>query len=112
MDSIKILARNMFYKLLRPFKEAYDNYRDDHMLFRHLTRAPGLIQETDNGVEIILIPQACFTPKVITIFNSILGSFNHSEQLLPDSKQRKLTIHLQQDNKSLFNDNKANSDKK
>lgn len=112
MDSIKILARNMFYKLLRPFKEAYDNYRDDHMLFRHLTRSPGLIQETDNGVEIILIPQACFTPKVITIFNSILGSFNHSEQLLPDSKQRKLTIHLQQDNKSLFNDNKANSDKK
>jgi len=110
MDSIKILARNMFYKSLRPFKEGYDNFRDDHMLFRHLTRSPGLIHETDNGVEIILIPQACFTPKVIALFNSILKIFNQSGQYIPDGKQRKLTIHLQQDNKRLFNDNHANLD--
>ncbi len=110
MDSVKILARNMFYKQLLPFKEAYDNFRDDHMLFRHLTRAPGLIRETDNSIEITLIPQACFPPKVITIINSILETFNGTEQLIPDGKQRKLTIHLQQDNKSLFNDNKVNHD--
>jgi len=91
-------------------KVEYDNYRDDHMLFRHLTRSPGLIRETDNSVEIILIPQACFPPKVITIFNSMLKSFNHSEQLLPDGQQRKLMIHLQKDNKSLFNDDKVNHD--
>ena len=110
MDSIKILARNMFYKQLRPFKEAYDNFRDDHMLFRHLTRAPGIIRETDSSIDITLIPQACFTPKVITIFNSILDSFNHSEQLIPDAQQKKLTIHLEQDNKSLFYDNQTNQD--
>ena len=110
MDSVKILARNMFYKQLRPFKAAYDNFRDDHMLFRHLTRSPGLIRETDNSVEIILIPQACFPPKVISIFNSILETFNHSEQLLPDGKQKKLTIHLHKDNKSLFYDDKVNHD--
>ena len=110
MDSVKILARNLFYKLLRPFKEAYDNFRDDHMLFRHLTRSPGLIHETDNTIEITLIPQACFPPKVITIFNSILETFNGSEQLIPDGQQRKLTIHLQQNNKSLFNDNGTNHD--
>ncbi|MEN8122959.1 MAG: putative transposase [Bacteroidota bacterium] len=111
MDSVKILARNIFYKQLLPFKDAYDNFRDDHMLFRHLTRAPGLIHETDNGVEIILIPQACFPPKVITIFNSLLETLNQNGQYLPDGKQRKLTMHLQQDNKNLFNDNQTNLDK-
>ena len=110
MDSVKILARNMFYKQLRPFKEAYDNFRDDHMLFRHLTRAPGLIHETDKGIEITLIPQACFPPKVITILNAILETFNDSEQLIPNAQQRKLTIHIQQNNKRLFNDNGTNHD--
>ena len=38
MDGAKITARNLFYLLLQSFKEAYDNYRDDHMLFRHLSR--------------------------------------------------------------------------
>ncbi len=61
----------MFYNLLRPFKSGYDNFRDDHMLFRHFTRSPGLIRETDNSVDIILIPQACFPPKVITIFKAL-----------------------------------------
>jgi uncharacterized protein YukE len=28
MDSIKILARNLFYRALAPFKELYDNYRE------------------------------------------------------------------------------------
>lgn len=104
-DSVKTLARNQYYKQLRPFKEAYDNFRDDHMLFRHLTQAPSLIRETDNSIEITLIPQAC-----LSILNSILKSFNHSEQLLPDGQQRKLMIHLQKDNKSLFNDDKVNHD--
>ena len=32
MDALKILARNSFYKQFEPFKEGYDNYRDDHHL--------------------------------------------------------------------------------
>ena len=44
MDVIKITARNLFYELLAPFKAAYDNFRDDHVWFRHLTRRAGLIE--------------------------------------------------------------------
>ena len=30
MDSLKLIARNAFYRALRPFKTAYNNFRDDH----------------------------------------------------------------------------------
>jgi len=96
MDAVKIFARNMFYELLRPFKKDYDNYRDDHMLFRHLTRSPGLIRDAGDRVEVFLIPQACFPPKVIGIFNSMLEKFNHSHVCVPDGTSRKITIHLLQ----------------
>ena len=42
-DYIKIIARNKFYKVLEPFKKKYDNYRDDHVIFRNLSQAQGLI---------------------------------------------------------------------
>ncbi len=45
MDALKILARNSFYKQFEPFKEGYDNYRDDHDLFRNLTHCDGALIE-------------------------------------------------------------------
>jgi hypothetical protein len=30
LDAVKVVARNVFYRALAPFKAAYDNYRDDH----------------------------------------------------------------------------------
>ncbi len=102
MDGVKILARNMFYELLRPFKNAYDNYRDDHMLLRHLTRSPGLIRDTGGVIEVLLIPQACLPPKVINIFNSMLDTFNCSQRCMPDGSGHKITIHLLQNNKELI----------
>jgi len=41
MDALKLIARNVFYQSLQPFKEKYNNYRDDHVLFRNLTHAQG-----------------------------------------------------------------------
>jgi len=57
MDSIKIVARNLFYECLNPFKNADDNYRDAHLLFRHLTRSPGLIRDTGECIAVFLMPQ-------------------------------------------------------
>jgi len=102
MDSIKIVARNLFYECLTPFKNGYDNYRDDHMLFRHLTRSPGLIRDTGECIEVLLIPQACFSPKVIGLFNSMLETLNHNQVALPDGSGRKVTLHLLENNKGLF----------
>ena len=102
LDGVKILARNSFYMYLRPFIQAYNNYRDDHMLFRHLTRAPGLVRDRGDCVEVLLIPQACFSPKVTTIFNAILEKINHSQPCMPDGSGRKIIIRLLQNNKTLF----------
>jgi len=45
MDVIKITARNLFYEMLTPFKAAYNNFRDDHVWFRHLIQSGGVIEE-------------------------------------------------------------------
>jgi len=102
MDGMKILARNVFYDRLQPFKDAYDNYRDDHVLFRHLTRSPGLIRETGDGTEVILIPQACFPPKVTHIIKSLLETFNQSQPCMPDGTGRRITISLLNNGKELI----------
>jgi hypothetical protein len=102
MDGVKILARNVFYDRLRPFKDAYDNHRDDHVLFRNLTRSPGLIRETGEGTEVILIPQACFPPKVTNIIHSLLETLNHSQPCVPDGTGRRVTISLLDNGKELI----------
>jgi len=45
MDVIKITARDLFYEAIAPFKEAYDNFRDDHVWFRHVIRSSGVLEE-------------------------------------------------------------------
>jgi hypothetical protein len=57
MDGIKITARNLFYILLQPFKEAYNNYREDQVLFRHLTRSHGLLRDRGPVTEVLLFPE-------------------------------------------------------
>ena len=52
MDSLKVLARNVFYQALQPFKEAYDNYRDDHDYFRQLSLAAGVLEVRAEGITV------------------------------------------------------------
>ena len=85
MDGIKITARNFFYLLLEPFKQAYDNYRDDHVLFRHLTRSSGLIRYQGSVVEVLLIPEADYPPKVAKIIDDMLAQLNANQMAVPDS---------------------------
>ena len=48
MDAIKILARNLFYKLIHIFRPIYDNFREDHKLLRELTQASGTVKIIKN----------------------------------------------------------------
>lgn len=102
MDAIKITARNMFYLLLQPFKETYDNYRDDHVLFRHLTRSPGLIRYQGDIVEVLLLPQANFPPKVVRVIEELLAQLNASRLTMPDGSAKVLHFRLHQKNDILF----------
>ncbi len=102
MDGIKIMARNLFYLSFQPFKEAYDNYRDDPVLFRHLTRSAGLIRETDDEVEVLLLPEANFPPKVVGIIKDLLNQLNRSSLPMPDQSGRIIRFGLLQKDRIQF----------
>ena len=79
MDGIKITARNLFYLILQPFKKDYNNYRDDHVLFRHLTRSHGLLCDRGTIMEVLLFPEARFPPKVVSVINNLLEELNNKK---------------------------------
>ncbi|MCP5013770.1 MAG: hypothetical protein GY938_00635, partial [Ketobacter sp.] len=102
MDGIKITARNLFYLLLQPFKEAYNNYRDDHVLFRHLTRSQGLLRDRGSLMEVLLFPQARFPPKVASIINKVLEQLNARKLTMPNGSGKTLYFRLIQQENILF----------
>lgn len=94
MDAIKMLARNMFYLSFQPFKEKYDNYRDDHVLFRHLTRSAGNIYPTTDKIKIRLGPQMEYQPKIKKIISQVLDQINETEPEIPDGSHRRIELIL------------------
>lgn len=95
LDAVKLLARNIFYLSLEPFKEKYNNYRDDHLLYRHLSKSPGLIKEKIDGkIEICLKPQMEYQPKLKKIINQVLSQINNSQPKMPDGSKREIKLVL------------------
>ncbi len=95
MDVIKITARNVFYEVFAPFKEAYDNYRDDHVWFRHLSHSGGVILPIgEQLVRCCLISVADFPKAVRAEINKLLAKFNLSAPRLPDGSQREIELDL------------------
>ncbi len=94
MDCIKIIARNIFYKALEPFKEKYDNYRDDHVIFRNLTQAHGVVSFSRGTVNVTIFPTAHLQPKVRKIVEEVFQQINSKETKLPDGSGRKVYLEL------------------
>ncbi|MCK5209082.1 MAG: hypothetical protein KAQ79_13705 [Cyclobacteriaceae bacterium] len=94
MDAIKVLARNMFYMALQPFKEKYNNYRDDHALFRHLTLSGGTITKNNGEYKIMLQPQMEFQPKVKKIIGKLLDEINATRPQMPNGSRAKIELAL------------------
>jgi hypothetical protein len=96
MDTLKISARNLFYHALRPFKKAYDNYRDDHDYFRQLTQAGGVLRWTGQAFEVYLVPPVNYAPALRKIVEQVLEQANAAQPVLPDESQRPLKFSLAQ----------------
>jgi len=94
MDYIKIIARNIFYKVLEPFKKKYDNYRDDHVIFRNLSQAHGLVSYAGEQVQVTIFPTAHYQPKVRKIIEEIFNQINNKRPLLPDGSGRVVNLEL------------------
>jgi hypothetical protein len=95
LDALKILARNAFYQALQPFKKMYDNFRDDHALFRNLTRADGLLLQQPNGcLEVQLFPTAHYPPALRHIVEKFFDQINAKEPRMPDRSGRPIRFKL------------------
>jgi transposase len=96
LDSLKLMARNAFYQALEPFKIAYDNYRDDHELFRNLTQADGVLAESAGQVDAHLLPTVNYPPAIEKIVVELLTQINGKDPRMPDGSGRRLRLHLGQ----------------
>ena len=96
LDSLKLIARNAFYQALPPFKTAYNNYRDDHELFRNLTQADGVLCESADQVEAYLLPTVNYPPALEKIVSGLLTEINGKNPKMPDGSGRRLRLHLGQ----------------
>ena len=93
MDVIKLTARNLFYQMLSPFKEAYDNYRDDHVWFRHLSQSGGIIEALADGtLRCHLIATADYPKRVRKVIDQVLNDFNETAPTLPDGSGRRIQL--------------------
>ena len=82
--------------------EAYNNYRDDHVLFRHLTRSHGRLRDRGLVMEVLLFPEARFPPKVVGIINEVLAQLNASQLTMPNGSGKTLHFRLIQQESILF----------
>lgn len=94
MDSLRVIARNVFYKALQPFKKAYNNYRDDHDQFRQLTQASGVLEVGSGPILVHLMPRVNYPPQLRRILTTVLDGINAQEPVLPDGSGRRLKLRL------------------
>jgi len=93
-DALKLIARNAFYIELAPFKKSYDNYRDDHVLFRNLTHAPGLLTQTGTELKATLHPTAPHPPARRKHIEELFEQINQAGLILPDGSDRPILLEL------------------
>ena len=96
MDSLRVIARNVFYQALAPFKKAYNNYRDDHDQFRQLTQASGVLEMGAHQVTVHLMPRVNYPPHLRRIIATVLDQINARDPVLPDGSGRRLKLRLAQ----------------
>jgi hypothetical protein len=96
MDSLRLIARNAFYKAIQPFKKAYNNYRDDHDQFRQLIQGSGVLEVRPELILVHLMPRVTYPPQLRRIISAVLETINAQYPVLPDGSSRKLKLRLGQ----------------
>jgi hypothetical protein len=94
MDCLRVIARNLFYAAVEPFKKAYNNYRDDHDQFRQLTQASGVLEVGAEQIVVHLLPRVNYSPQLRRIIGQRLEQLNQQQPVLPDGSGRRLKFRL------------------
>ena len=77
-----------------PFKEACDNYRADHEIFRNLTRSNGMMIRRADEVEVHLNPTMDYPGKLLRIVAELLEKINQTNPKMPDGSKRIIRFKL------------------
>ncbi len=72
MDGLRVIAANMFRNIQQKFRPIYDNYRDDHVLVRALSRCSGTLTKTAEATVVKLWLPGRFQPYQIRAFEKLL----------------------------------------
>ena len=96
MNVLKLIRRNAFYRVMEPFRELCDNYRDGHALSHNLTRVHGALIERPGEVGVLLCPTANYSPKVATIMSKFLEGLNAAVRSSPAGPNPRLRFRLAQ----------------
>jgi hypothetical protein len=94
LDAVKVVARNVFYRALVPFKAAYDNYRDDHEHFRRLTQSAGVLRWNGRELEVHLLPATPHGAALRRVWEQVLNGINATQPVWPDGSGRRLAFRL------------------
>lgn len=71
-DALRISSFNMFANLVDIFRPIYNNYRNDHVMLRNLTRADGFIRRDEGTVYIDLWLRGRFQDRQLAPFRAFL----------------------------------------
>ena len=77
MDAIRIIAYNMFRAMIGIFRPIYNNYRNDHVMLRMLTRTDGFIWRTGQIIHIQLWLKGRYQLHQKKIFQSFIDKMNN-----------------------------------
>jgi hypothetical protein len=94
LDCLRIIARNLFYQAIQPFKKAYDNFRDDHDYFRKLSQSAGVLEFEKQEVVVHLMPTSSYAPAMRRIVSGVLEGLNRLEMRFPNGAERRLRFRL------------------
>lgn len=94
LDALRIIARNLFYQAIQPFKKAYDNFRDDHDYFRKLSQSPGVLEFGKQEVVVHLMPVTNYAPAMRQIISGVLERLNQAQMRFPNGAERTLRFRL------------------
>ncbi len=86
-----------FYEVIEPFIKGYDNFRDDHLWFRHILRIGGVLEElADRSLRCHLVGIEEAPKPVLRVLREMLEKFNQSAPRLPGEGRRNFQLVITQ----------------
>jgi hypothetical protein len=93
MDALRVTASNIFRNVQERFRAIYDNFRDDHMLVRMLSRCSGTMHRTDQAVTFTLWLPGTLQPHRVRAIETLLDQIQEeTNAAMPNARPIRLRL--------------------